>query len=673
MNSEAESNSKAFREPPVPLDEGERLIALCATGLLDTAPEESFDRVTRLAAKALDVPIVLVSLVDEGRQWFKSRVGLEATQTPREISFCGHVVVEGRPMVIEDAAQDPRFCGNPLVTGPPFVRAYVGIPLFTLNNQPIGTLCAIDTRARRFDTRHLDTLNELAQVVQELIRHREIASATKKALEIAFEREVLYKDTFELAPVGIVHTTLDGSLFRVNPAICEMLGYASSELLGHSFVEFTHLDDVPRNLELFLQMTAGKIDRYRMEKRFLHKRGHEVWVNVSVALRRSVTRKPDYLIAIVEDISASKRHESELTLVRDRLRSEVESQAERLRQSGEAIRHTFAKILEAERSQRAAENRVRAIADSVPAMIGYWNRDLHCEFANEAYRDWFGLAPERIIGLSMRELLGEKIFALTEPHARAVLSGEPQHFERRLPRVDGTITHTDARYLPDRNSHGEVVGFYVLVTDITSLRLAQQELEHLNLRLSAESITDYLTGLSNRRAFTQKSEQAAQRSREDGGRYGLILLDLDDFKRINDQFSHEVGDDVLRAVGRILKDELRGRDDVAARLGGEEFGVLCFGDLDRDSLCRFAERIRTQIGKETLPSRKGPVRFTGSFGVAIADGGDADWKRIYARADAALYRAKAGGKNRVVFESVRRPEPTQASDQATGRSGVPSS
>jgi diguanylate cyclase (GGDEF)-like protein/PAS domain S-box-containing protein len=667
MNSEVKSESKAFREPAIPLNEGERLMALCSTGLLDTDPEESFDRITRLVANLLDVPIALVSLVDEGRQWFKSRVGLEATQTPRAVSFCGHVVAERKPMVIGDATQDPRFAANPLVVGAPFVRAYMGNPIFSLDNQPIGTLCAIDTQARQFDSRQVDALNDLTQVVQELIRHREIASATRKALEIAGEREALYKDTFELAAVGIVHTALDGSLFRVNPAICGMLGYEAVELLGHSFVEFTHPEDVPKNIELFLQITAGNIDRYRMEKRFLHKRGHEVWVNLSVVLRRSGSGKPDFLIAIVEDISASKHHERELTLVRDRLRSEVESQAERLHQSGEAIRQTFAKILEAERSQRAAENRVRAIADSVPAMIGYWNRDLRCEFANEAYRHWFGRPPEELIGLPMREVVGERIFALNEPHARAALAGEPQHFERRLSRVDGTLTHTDARYLPDRNSSGEVAGFYVLVTDITGLRLAQLELEQLNSRLSAESTTDYLTGLSNRRAFAHKSEQAAERSLADGSPYGLILLDLDDFKRINDQFSHEIGDDVLRAVGRILKNELRGKDDVAARLGGEEFAVLCFGDLDRDSLSRFAERIRAQISKEALPSEAGPVRFTGSFGVALSHAGDADWKRIYARADAALYRAKGAGKNRVVYESEQRLEGTKTSDQGTGR------
>jgi len=111
--------------PQMPADEAQRLAALQRLALLDTPATESFDRITRLAAKALGVPMLLVSLVDADRQWFKSCVGLDATQTSRDVSFCGHVVFERRTLVVPDAARDPRFAGNPLVTGPPYVRAYL--------------------------------------------------------------------------------------------------------------------------------------------------------------------------------------------------------------------------------------------------------------------------------------------------------------------------------------------------------------------------------------------------------------------------------------------------------------------------------------------------------------------------------------------------------------------
>jgi GAF domain-containing protein len=135
----------------IPLDESERLLALHRLGLLDTPPTDSLDRITRVAARALQVPILLVSLVDSDRQWFKSRVGLETAQTSREVSFCSHAVLARRPLVVPDTELDERFADNPLVIGAPYVRAYLGVPLFTGNDQPIGTLCAMDTRPRNFN------------------------------------------------------------------------------------------------------------------------------------------------------------------------------------------------------------------------------------------------------------------------------------------------------------------------------------------------------------------------------------------------------------------------------------------------------------------------------------------------------------------------------------------
>ncbi len=127
-------------EPPrTPTDEADRLLALYHLRLLDTPPSESFDRITRLASKMLDVPMSLVSLVDKDRQWFKSAVGLDVPETPREVSFCGHVIFERCPLVVRDATADLRFAGNPLVTRAPHIRAYLCVPLFTLAKQPIGT------------------------------------------------------------------------------------------------------------------------------------------------------------------------------------------------------------------------------------------------------------------------------------------------------------------------------------------------------------------------------------------------------------------------------------------------------------------------------------------------------------------------------------------------------
>jgi GAF domain-containing protein len=165
----------------MPADEAERLQALRRLRLLDSGPTESFDTVTRLAAMALRLPIVLVSLIDADRQWFKSRVGLEVPETPRSVSFCTHAVFERRPLVIRNALRDPRFQGNPLVTGPPHIRAYLGIPLYTLDRYPIGTLCGIDRQPRDFGEMELAMMNDFAKIVEMLLRAQEVSAADMSA------------------------------------------------------------------------------------------------------------------------------------------------------------------------------------------------------------------------------------------------------------------------------------------------------------------------------------------------------------------------------------------------------------------------------------------------------------------------------------------------------------
>jgi len=154
--------------PPIPANEYRRLETLRGLKLLDTAPEERFDRVTRLARRVFDVPIALVSLVDADRQWFKSNQGLEgATETPRDISFCGHAIVGDRILVVNDATGDERFCDNPLVCGDPNIRFYAGYPLGAPDGSKIGTLCLIDRKPRKMTKEDLRLLRELGRMIEE--------------------------------------------------------------------------------------------------------------------------------------------------------------------------------------------------------------------------------------------------------------------------------------------------------------------------------------------------------------------------------------------------------------------------------------------------------------------------------------------------------------------------
>jgi diguanylate cyclase (GGDEF)-like protein len=153
-------------KPPTPKDEACRLGALQALNLLDTPAEERFDRVTRLARRLFGVPIALVSLVDADRQWFKSRQGLDATETPRDVSFCGHAILGDQILIVPDARADERFHDNPLVAGDPRIRFYAGRPLSAPDGSKVGTLCLIDPEPRELVGDELEILDDLAAMVE---------------------------------------------------------------------------------------------------------------------------------------------------------------------------------------------------------------------------------------------------------------------------------------------------------------------------------------------------------------------------------------------------------------------------------------------------------------------------------------------------------------------------
>jgi diguanylate cyclase (GGDEF)-like protein/PAS domain S-box-containing protein len=633
----------------LPTNEPERLAALRALGLPDGAPTETLERVTRLVSQLLEVPIALLCIIDESRLHALAQVGSEIGTLAREGSFCSHAIAVRQPLVVEDTLADPRFADNPLVIGPTRIRAYLGVPIHTLGGHPVATLSAMDRRPRRFGAERVAQVQDFARIVEDCLHARERAVQSESLQQGLLERERLFRDTFELAAVGIAHTALNGQLTRVNPRLCRMLGYSAEELRALTFVDITHPDDVAKNMGLFRQAAAGKIDGYRFDKRFRCRNGEYLWTDLAVSLRRSPAGAPQFMIAVIEDISEKKRAEAELTRMRDSLAAEVARQTSQLLERNEALRVQFKQTIESEHALRQSQQRLSSIANAVPAMIAYFPRTLRCEFANEAHRKWFGLAPEQIVGRSLSEILGEDQYRRSEPHIQLALAGTAQRFERSAAHPDGTVSTLDVRYIPDISDSGEVQGFYVLATDVTALREALQAIETAHTRLMQESVTDYLTGLSNRRVFSEHSEAAARDFQATGTPYGLILLDLDDFKQINDDYGHDVGDEVLRVMGRILKAQLRDSHDVVARLGGEEFAVLCFGALTEASLYQLAERIGEQIAKEGVHCPKGIVRFTSSFGVALSQVEDVGWRSIYARADAALYDAKSSGKNRVVF------------------------
>ncbi|SFL87335.1 GAF domain-containing protein [Marinobacter zhejiangensis] len=160
-----------MKEPELPKNEADRLRSLTATGLLDTPPEERFDRLTRIAQRVFGVKIALVSLVDRNRQWFKSRQGLTVQETSRDVSFCAHAILQQNLFVVDDTLDDDRFFDNPLVTDDPCIRFYAGAPLVSPDGFSLGTLCIIDDLPRTLSPEQKMLLRDLAECVEEEIRH----------------------------------------------------------------------------------------------------------------------------------------------------------------------------------------------------------------------------------------------------------------------------------------------------------------------------------------------------------------------------------------------------------------------------------------------------------------------------------------------------------------------
>ena len=168
--------------PALPVSEASRLETLRALNILDTAPEERFDRLTRLAKRLFGVSIALVSLVDANRQWFKSCQGIDASETPRDISFCGHAILGEDILLVPDALLDLRFHDNPMVVGEPKIRFYAGCPLTVPNGSKLGTLCLIDQEPRSFDEDDRQMLRDLARMAEQELAAVQLATMDELTL-----------------------------------------------------------------------------------------------------------------------------------------------------------------------------------------------------------------------------------------------------------------------------------------------------------------------------------------------------------------------------------------------------------------------------------------------------------------------------------------------------------
>jgi signal transduction histidine kinase len=207
---------------PIPANEAERIDALQWYGILDSEPEEGFDRITRMACRLLDVPICLVSLVDSERQWFKSRQGLDVEETSRDVSFCTYAILQDQVTVVPNALEDVRFRNNPLVLQEPKIRFYAGAPLTTHAGYNLGTFCIIDTRPRELNDDQITLLRDLSLIV---VDQMELRVASRRVVEELQSREAILGDfdsVFDSIDQGVMFMGPDLRARLINDGFCRM-------------------------------------------------------------------------------------------------------------------------------------------------------------------------------------------------------------------------------------------------------------------------------------------------------------------------------------------------------------------------------------------------------------------------------------------------------------------
>ena len=637
---------------PFPPDEAERLALLHALDLLDTPAEPAFDRITRLLARTLDVPIALVSLVDAERQWFKSRVGLDACETPRESSFCAHAILQRGPMVVEDARDDLRFVDNPLVTGAPNIRFYAGIPVRTSDGKALGTLCAIDSRPRSLSQDDMHTLTDLAELVSKEIQQRETILLSRRQIDRAKdamqESEARFRSIFELAWVGIAMVAPDGGLTSVNDAFCEIVGYDHEELARLTFQDITHPEDLDKDLNFLTQLVEGQIARYELEKRYLRKGGESVWISLSVTKQVNANNKLEYFVAVVKDIGARKKAEASLAALRHDLEKRVGERTQELRTANEMLSYSMAQQVRFQQALVKREAELSAVIENAndayvcmdqAGVISAWNRQA---------QEIFGWSADEAIGSLLDELIVPPY--MRDAHRggmkRYLDSGETTVLNRRLElpaiRRDGSILSMEIR-IRALDIDGQKI-FSAFLHDITERKQREQARE-------LEARHDPLTGLPNRRALFEILPQALARSKRNDTAMALCFLDLDGFKAVNDTWGHAAGDSLLCEIARRLSDCVRETDSVT-RLAGDEFTVLLEGlsAAGRDEALAIADKLLASIRAPVLIGTES-VQVSASIGIAIHMAGtEVSPAQLLKTADMAMYEAKHAGKSTICMK-----------------------
>ncbi|GAB2573914.1 EAL domain-containing protein [Dyella jejuensis] len=431
------------------------------------------------------------------------------------------------------------------------------------------------------------------------------------------ESEQRFSQAFQHAAVGMALVLPNGRYQRVNAALCEMLGFSEAQMRTMNWRDVTHPDDIALNEALSAQISHGKREAFQTEKRYLHRDGHVVYVQLSVSQVRSDAGQLNYLVSQVQDITKRKHYEE--ALFRERQLAEVT-----LNSIGDAVITTDVAL------------NITSLNPIAEAMTGWGNADAKGCPLDDVFR---------IRDINNRQPLDNPLRQAMRRNAMVDFSGRAILLHR-----NGFETPIENSAALIHDHAGNVTGGVLVCHDISENRT-------LALKMIQLAQHDTLTGLPNRSLLYARIEQATAMAIQRHRQCALLYLDLDHFRRINDTLGHGVGDQVLQAVAQQIRGALRESEDLAFRYNGDEFVVLLPRVDDADDAAGFAQKLLdacTQTHVSHLP----PLDIRASIGISLFPRDATEPDALVRSADAAMYEVKTQGRHGYRFYA---PEMSQRS------------
>ena len=412
----------------------------------------------------------------------------------------------------------------------------------------------------------------------------------------------IYRATFDHAPVGIMHNAADTeAVLKVNPKLCAMLGYSEAELLQLKVRDIIHRDvrgsETPKYRQ---QMLDGQLDTYSSERRLVRKDGTPLWVCRTLSLVRDALGAPSYFIRMMEDISERKRAQ------------------------------------EAAATERAL---LRTVIDSIPERIYAKDRDGRFQLQNAANVKAHGaLGSEALLGKTVFDVYPPELARRMDTEDREVMDSGVAVFdqERMVPGSAGDQRWIASSKVPLPDADGNIIGIVGFTRDITDRKRIEQQLEQL-------AHFDALTRLPNRASFRERLQEALVHARITNWTTGVMFIDLDRFKDVNDTLGHAEGDKLLQQAAERLVRAVR-RGDTVGRVGGDEFAVVLTNLAAGEDAAIVARKIVESLSRPFQLAGT-EVYVSASIGIALCPGDAQDEDALMQIADAAMYETKKGGRN----------------------------